>query len=100
MKQHPTIGHKICLPLKRTLGHALDMIQHHHEKLDGSGYPDGLTDKDIPTVARIMAVVDIYDALVTDRPYRKGMPKEKALSILKEEADEGKLDKRVVEQLF
>ena len=100
MKQHPTIGHKICLPLKRTLGHALDMIQHHHEKLDGSGYPDGLTDNEIPTVARIMAVVDIYDALITDRPYRKGMAREKALSILKEEADEGKLDKRVVDLLL
>ena len=51
-------------------------------------------------MARIMAVVDIYDALVTDRPYRKGMPREKALSILQEEADEGKLDKSVVEQLL
>ena len=99
MKQHPTIGHKICLPMKRSLGPALDMIQHHHEKLDGSGYPDGLREDEIPTVARIMAVVDIYDALITDRPYRKGMSREKALSILQEEADEGKLDKSVVEQL-
>ena len=100
MKQHPTIGHKICLPLKKSLGPALDMIQHHHEKLDGSGYPDGLREDEIPTVARIMAVVDIYDALITDRPYRKGMSREKALSILQEEADEGKLDKSVVEQLL
>jgi putative two-component system response regulator len=100
MKKHPTIGHKICLPLKKSLGPALDMIQHHHEKLDGSGYPDGLREDEIPTVARIMAVVDIYDALVTDRPYRKGMTRERALSILQEEADEGKLDKSVVEQLL
>ena len=99
MKQHPDIGCRICLPLKRTLGLALDMIQHHHEKLDGSGYPEGLKGDEISTVARIMAVVDIYDALVTDRPYRKGMTKEKALSILFEEAEEGKLDKTIIEQL-
>jgi len=99
MKQHPDIGYKICLPLKRTLGLALDMIQHHHEKLDGSGYPEGLQGDEISTVARIMAVVDIYDALVTDRPYRKGMTKEKALSILDQEANEGKLDKTIIEQL-
>jgi putative two-component system response regulator len=99
MKQHPDIGHRICLPLKRTLGLALDMIQHHHEKLDGSGYPEGLQGDEISTVARIMAVVDIYDALVTDRPYRKGMTKKKALSILMQEGDEGKLDKPIIEQL-
>jgi putative two-component system response regulator len=75
------------------------MIQHHHEKLDGSGYPEGLQGDEISTVARIMAVVDIYDALVTDRPYRKGMTKEKTLSILMQEADEGKLDKSIIEQL-
>ena len=100
MKQHPTIGYKICLPMKKSLGPALDMIQHHHEKLDGSGYPDGLRGEKIPTVARIMAVVDIYDALITDRPYRKGLSRAQALSILQEEADEGKLDKSVVEQLL
>jgi putative two-component system response regulator len=100
MKSHADIGYKICLPLKKNLGLALDIIRHHHEKLDGSGYPDGLKGEEIPMVARIMAVVDIYDALITDRPYRKGMSKEKAFGILREEALEGKLDKKVVELLI
>ena len=100
MKTHPDVGCKICEPLTKNLGAALDIIRHHHEKLDGSGYPDGLKAEDISAVARIMAVVDIYDALVTDRPYRKGMEKEKALGILREEAGGGKLDIQVVEYLI
>lgn len=99
MRSHPDVGYKICLPLKQTLGAALDVIRHHHEKLDGSGYPDGLCGEDLSMVARIMAVADIYDALVTDRPYRKGMPREKALNILNEEVQQGKLDAHVVSLL-
>jgi len=100
MKGHPDAGCKICLPLKKNLGSALEVIRYHHEKLDGSGYPDGLKGVGIPMVARVMAVVDIYDALVTDRPYRKAMTKEKAFAILREETMEGKLDKEVVEILI
>ncbi len=96
MKQHPLIGYKICLPLKKTLGTAIDMILHHHEKLDGSGYPEGLRGDDISVAARIMAVVDIYDALTTDRPYKQRMTHEQAISILNQEADAGKLDKTIV----
>ncbi len=99
MRTHPDIGHRICLPLSQSLGMSLEVIRHHHEKLDGSGYPDGLKAERIPAVARIMAVVDIYDALVSDRPYRKGMPRQKALSILQKEADDGKLDSAVVDSL-
>lgn len=99
MRAHPDVGYKICLPLKQTLGAALDVIRHHHEKLDGSGYPDGIAGAEVSMVARIMAVADIYDALVTDRPYRKGMPREKALNILNEEAGQGKLDPAVVGML-
>jgi putative two-component system response regulator len=99
MKKHPEIGYRICLPLKKNLGEALDIIRHHHEKLDGTGYPDGLKGDDIPLVARIMAVADIYDALVTDRPYRKAMTKSQAVSILKEDAAKGKLDVDVIESL-
>ena len=84
----------------KNLGPALEVIRHHHEKLDGSGYPDGLKGDEISMAARIMGVVDIYDALITDRPYRKGMSKEKALAILREEAEGGKLDKEVVEVLI
>lgn len=98
METHASSGHQICLPLKKNLGSALEVIRGHHEKLDGTGYPDGLKGEEISTVARIMAVVDIYDALVTDRPYRKGMPKDKALRIIGEMAEEGKIDGEVVRQ--
>jgi len=100
MKAHPVAGYNICLPLKKNLGYALEVIRHHHEKLDGSGYPDGLKNEEISPAARIMAVVDIYDALVTDRPYREGMPLEKAIDILKQEANNNKLDKVVVSHLI
>jgi putative two-component system response regulator len=100
VKKHPDAGYRICLPLQSNLGLALEVIQHHHEKLDGSGYPDGLRGNEVTKVARIMAVVDIYDALVTDRPYREGMGKENALQILREEAEKGKLDADVVKHLI
>lgn len=99
MKNHASIGHKLCLPLKGSLGAALDIIRHHHEKLNGSGYPDGLMSDEISMPTRIMAVVDIYDALVTERPYRKAMSKQKALAILKDEANKGELDTDVVNAL-
>ena len=100
IKSHPDAGYKICLPLKKTLGLALEVIRYHHEKLDGSGYPDNLKGEEISQVARIMAVVDIYDALATDRPYRERMPRDKTFRILREETMKGKLDKKVVEQLI
>lgn len=100
MQKHPDMGHKIGLPLEKNLGPALQVIRSHHEKLDGSGYPDGLKGNEISLPARIVGVVDIYDALTTDRPYRKAMPQEKAILILREEAADGKLDSAVVEQLI
>jgi putative two-component system response regulator len=99
MKRHTDIGFKICLPLKDNLGMALSVVRHHHEKLDGSGYPDSLKADQIPMVARIMAVVDIYDALITDRPYRKGMSRADAIRILEEEGQKGKLDQSVIDHL-
>jgi putative two-component system response regulator len=100
MKQHSDIGHKICRPLGKTLGMALEVIRHHHEKLDRSGYPDGLGAQQISMAARIMAVVDIYDALTTERPYRQALSSEEALQVLKKEAEAGKLDPKVVGDLF
>jgi putative two-component system response regulator len=100
MKTHTDVGYRICHPLLNTLGKALQGIRHHHEKLDGSGYPDGLKGEEISLVARIMAVVDIYDALVSDRPYRKGMAMEKAFEILMKEAAIGKLDAKAVDVLL
>jgi putative two-component system response regulator len=99
MKKHTDIGFKICLPLKDNLGMALSVVRHHHEKLDGSGYPDNLIGEQISMVARIMAVVDIYDALTTDRPYRKGMAKTEAVKILEEESQRGKLDASIIGHL-
>lgn len=96
MKRHPIVGHEICRPLKSLAG-ALPLIRHHHEKLDGSGYPDGLKGDDISLSARIMAITDIYDALTSDRAYREAMPHEKAAAILREEAATGKLDRQLVE---
>ena len=77
VKGHCDLGDKICIPLQSTLGAALDVIRHHHEKLDGSGYPDGLKGEEISLPARVMAVVDIFDALVMDRPYRKRLLKKR-----------------------
>jgi putative two-component system response regulator len=97
MKQHCDIGHKICHPLGKTLGLALEVIRSHHEKLDGSGYPDGLPAERIPLVARIMAVADIYDALITERPYRPALSRKEALDILNKDGEADKLDRKVVE---
>ncbi len=99
MKRHPEVGYRICLPLLESIGPALDVIRHHHEKLDGSSYPDGLQGNSISRMARIMAVVDSYDAMITDRPYRLGMGKGKALGILQEEVAAGRLDGLVVHAL-
>ena len=100
MKSHSNVGYQICLPLENNLGPALDVIRYHHEKMDGSGYPDNLKGKDIPIVARLVAVTDIYDAIITDRPYRKGMSRKKAFDILLKEAEEGKLDHEIVQLLL
>src|SRR5271167_3047070 len=75
MEQHPVIGERICAPLK-SFRNVLPIIRHHHEKLDGSGYPDGLKGDAIPLTARILSAVDIYDALTTDSPYRSALSHE------------------------
>ncbi|MBI3895894.1 MAG: response regulator [Acidobacteria bacterium] len=73
MEQHPVVGEHICAPLK-SFRLVTPIIRHHHEKSDGSGYPDGLKGEQIPLTARILQTVDIYDALTTDRPYRQALP--------------------------
>jgi putative two-component system response regulator len=95
MQEHPIIGEKICAPLK-SLRRILPVIRHHHEKMDGSGYPDGLRGESIPLKARILQVAEIYDALTTNRPYRGALPPEEALQILFSEAQNGWLDAFVV----
>jgi len=95
MQEHPVIGEKICAPLK-SLRRILPVIRHHHEKMDGSGYPDGLRGEAIPLKARILQIADIYDALTTNRPYRGALPPEEALQTLLSEAQNGWLDTFVV----
>ena len=85
MKSHTLIGERICRPLQQDRL-ILEVIRHHHERYDGKGYPDGLAGEDIPVAARIMAVVDAYDALTSDRPYRNRLSQEQARQILKQEA--------------
>ena len=97
IKKHPDLGEKICKPLK-SIREALPIIRWHHEKLDGSGYPDGIKGDEIPAVARIMAIVDVYDALKTERPYKKAFPKEKCLNILTDEARKGWWDEKFIEE--
>jgi putative two-component system response regulator len=95
IREHPLMGEKICAPLK-SLRRILPVIRHHHEKMDGSGYPDGLRGEAIPLKARILQVADIYDALTTDRSYRGALPPEEALHTLFSEAQNGWLDGSVV----
>lgn len=78
MQQHPVFGALIVKDVPH-LDHVLDGIRHHHEKWDGSGYPDGLIAEDIPEMGRLLALGDCYSALTTDRPYRKGWKPEAAL---------------------
>ena len=97
MNQHPILGENICAPLK-SLRHVLPVIRHHHERLDGSGYPDGLRGSQIPLKARILQIADIYDALTTDRPYRQAMSPLDALQVLTREAACGWLDTALVDR--
>ena len=83
--RHPNEGWAILQELEQ-LRYVLPGVLHHHEQVDGSGYPDNLKDKDIPLDGRLLAVVDAYDAMTSDRPYRKGMPAERAQQILREGA--------------
>src|SRR5580693_1142014 len=97
MEQHTVIGERICAPL-RSFRHVLPIIRHHHEKWDGAGYPDGLKGEQIPLTARILQVTDIYDALTTDRPYRKALPREKAVAIMREEVKRGWWDGPILDE--
>ncbi len=95
IKKHPVLGYNICRPL-HSVHEALPAIRWHHEKLDGSGYPDGLKGEKIPLTARIMAIVDVYDALTTTRPYRSEFSQEKSFEILKDESKKGWWDHDLV----
>jgi putative two-component system response regulator len=99
MKQHPVTGEKICRPLK-SLRLVLPIIRHHHEHSDGSGYPDGLRDGEIPLLPRILQVVDIYDALRTARPYKPALAHEQTAVTMRAEARSGLWDEELVSEFF
>ena len=90
MKKHTTFGEKVIEKIQQSaresvfLSHAKIMAGTHHEKWDGSGYPRGIAGSNIPLQGRLMALVDVYDALVSERPYKKAFPPEKAIQIVKE----------------
>jgi putative nucleotidyltransferase with HDIG domain len=98
MKKHPGLAYKMLEPI-HYLGKALDIPYCHHEKWDGSGYPRGLKGEQIPLVARIFAIVDVWDALTSDRPYRKAWSEEKAHQHIQAEAGTH-FDPRMVETFF
>lgn len=86
MKQHPVIGYEKVLQPNPNLRDLIPIVKYHHERIDGKGYPEGLTNDEIPLAAKIVAIADTYHALISDRPYRKGMNIEKAIAILEEGA--------------
>jgi len=97
MKQHVVIGEKICKPL-RTMRGVVPIIRHHHERWDGSGYPDGLKGDEIPFLAQVFQVIDIYDALTSERPYKQAMTAAEAIAILEEETAKGWRNPDLVEK--
>jgi len=97
IKEHPVVGERICAPLK-SFRFVLPIIRHHHEKFDGSGYPDGLRGEAIPVTARVLQVVDVYDALTTERPYKKAFSVTDALQTMREEVAKGWWDSHIFEQ--
>jgi putative two-component system response regulator len=97
MREHPTVGERICAPLK-SFRLVLPIIRHHHEKYDGSGYPDGLRGDAIPVAARVLQIVDVYDALTNERPYKKAFSTADALQTMKEEVAKGWWDPQIFDQ--
>jgi putative two-component system response regulator len=94
MRSHPARGEEICRPLQ-SLKPVLPIIRHHHEKWDGTGYPDGLRGEQIPLLARILQVADIYDALTSPRPYKPAYLPARALDVMAEETEKGWRDPRI-----
>jgi putative two-component system response regulator len=96
IKQHTIIGDRLCGEL-RSLRLVRQIVRHHHEALDGSGYPDGLKGDEIPLLAQIVGVVDLYDAVTSSRPYRAALPPDHAYSELRKESQCGRRNPDLVE---
>ncbi len=96
MQTHPVIGERICSPLK-SLRLVLPIIRHHHERYDGSGYPDGLKGEAIPLTARILQIVDLFDAFTTRRPYKRAFTLDETFTLMRTETEKGWWDGRLVD---
>ncbi|MGH9804244.1 MAG: HD-GYP domain-containing protein [Candidatus Acidiferrales bacterium] len=94
MQEHPVVGERICAPLK-SFRHVLPIIRHHHERLDGTGYPDRLKGEAIPVTARVLQIVDVYDALITERPYKQAFSVAEAMAVMEEEVRKGWWDREI-----
>jgi putative two-component system response regulator len=97
MQQHPLVGERICGPLK-SFRLVLPIIRHHHEKLNGTGYPDGLKGDQIPLTARILQIVDVFDALTTLRPYKRALSISETLEVMDDEVKKGWWDPEIFSQ--
>lgn len=97
MREHPITGAHICMPLKSFRG-VHPIIRHHHEKLNGSGYPDGIKGIQIPLTARVLQIVDIYDALTTERPYKRACSIDESLEMMEVEVRKGWWDPEVFKE--
>jgi putative two-component system response regulator len=96
MQEHVIVGERICAPLK-SFKLVLPIIRHHHEKMDGSGYPDHLKGDAIPITARVLQTVDLFDALATKRPYKPALSIPQVLEIMESENQKGWWDRRLFE---
>lgn len=97
MRQHVLIGEKICQPLQTMRG-VIPIIRHHHERWDGSGYPYGLVGDEIPYIAQVFQMIDIYDALISERPYKRALTSAEALQVMVEETAKGWRNPKLVQQ--
>ncbi len=97
MRHHPVIGERICSPL-RSFRWVLPIIRHHHERFNGSGYPDGLEGEKIPVTARVLQLADVYDALTTERPYKRALTQDEAMTTMEQEVQRGWWDPQLFGQ--
>ncbi|HLO85995.1 MAG TPA: HD domain-containing phosphohydrolase [Nostocaceae cyanobacterium] len=97
MQRHVIIGEEICRPLSSLQG-VIPIIRHHHERWDGSGYPDQLQGDEIPYLAQVFQVMDIYDALTSERPYKKAFTPQEAIAILQQETEAGWRNPQLIQQ--
>ncbi len=95
MQTHTIIGAKLLDRLKK-MAPVIEIIRHHHERYDGTGYPDGLSGEDIPFLARVFQIMDIYDALSSKRPYKEAYAREIVIEKMKSETDDGKWDPKLM----